>query len=229
MVVVLAGLDGTRAGWIAALREDPSGKVSIAGVEAFLPWAKALPRGSVIGIDMPMGLRAKTEAGGRSCERAARAFLGKGKTSSVFSTPSRRAVYAATWEDACAIVQRDVQGRTGISRQAWNIFPKVREIDAALSKRLPLDMREAHPEVAFATMNGGKAVLASKKSDTGRAARLRLLKKAGLDAGPFLTRRPTGCTADDLIDAFACLWAAERIYTGVAVGYGEPSQSRIWA
>lgn len=226
---MIIGLDGTKAGWIAALREGSSGKVSIAGVEAFLPWAKSLPRESVIGIDMPMGLRATTEDGGRSCERAARAFLGKGKSSSVFSTPSRGAVYAATWEEACTIVRRDVPGRKGISRQAWNIFPKIREIDSALSKRLPLDIRETHPEVAFATMNGDKAILASKKSDEGRAARLRLLKKAGLDAAPFLTQRPTGCAADDLIDAFACLWAAERIYKGVAVGYGDPSQSPIWA
>lgn len=229
MVVVLAGLDGTKAGWIAALRDGPSGKLSIAGVDTFLPWAKSMPRESVIGIDIPIGLPERTEAGGRSSERAARALLGKGKTSSVFSTPSRSAVYAATWEDACAIVQRDVPGRTGISRQAWNIFPKVREIDAALSKRLQLKIRETHPEVAFCIMNGGKAVLAPKKSDEGRVTRLRLLKMARLPVAPFLNQRPAGCAADDLIDAFACLWVAQRIHSGTAMGYGDPAQSQIWA
>lgn len=229
MVVVLAGLDGTKAGWIAAYREGPTGRLGIAGVEAFLPWAKALPRGSVIGIDIPTGLRERTEAGGRSSERAARAMLGKGKTSSVFSTPSRHAVYAASWEEACAVVQRDLPGRIGISRQAWNIFPKIREIDTAMAGRLSLDIRETHPELAFCIMNGGKAVLASKKSEEGRATRLRLLKKAGLAVTPFLDQRPAGCAADDLIDAFACLWVAQRIHSGTAIGYGEPAQSQIWA
>lgn len=228
-MVVLAGLDGTKAGWIAALRDGLSGRISIVGVEAFLPWAKQLPRGSVVGVDMPMGLREMTEAGGRSCERACRAALGKGKTSSVFSTPSRRAVYAATWEETCRIVNADLPNRKGVSRQAWHIFPKVREIDGALKARLPIDLRETHPELAFATMNGGRAVLASKKSETGRSERVRLLKAAGLGAAPFLGQRPVGCAADDLIDAFACLWAAQRIYSGEAVGYGEPAQTRIWA
>lgn len=228
-MVVLAGLDGTKAGWIAAYREGLSGNLSIAGVDAFLPWAKRLPRESVIGIDIPMGLEPRTLPGGRSCERASRALLGRGKSSSIFSTPSRRAVYAGTWEEACRIVQSELPERQGISRQAWHIFPKVREIDAAVSKRLPLDIREAHPEVAFLTMNGGKAVLASKKSEEGRAARLRLLKKAGLDVKAFLGQRPSGCAPDDLIDAFACLWVAQRIHTGHAVGYGDPPQTQIWA
>lgn len=176
-----------------------------------------------------MGLEPKTLPGGRSCERATRALLGRGKSSSIFSTPSRRAVYAATWEDACRIVRAELPERKGISRQAWNIFPKVREIDAAVSKRLALDIREAHPEVAFATLNAGKAVLASKKSETGRLARIRLLKSAGLIVTPFLNQRPPGCAVDDLIDSFACLWVAGRIHAGEAVGYGDAPLTQIWA
>jgi predicted RNase H-like nuclease len=229
VVVVLAGLDGTKAGWIAALRDGPSGKVRIEAVDAFLPWARQLPRDSVVGIDIPMGLEAKTLPGGRSCERATRALLGRGKSSSIFSTPSRRAVYAETWEEACRIVQSELPERQGISRQAWNIFAKVREIDVARSKRLPIDLREAHPEVAFLTLNGGKAVLASKKSEAGRLARIGLLKKAGLFVTPFLQQRPPGCAVDDLIDSFACLWVAGRIYSGDAVGYGDAPLTQIWA
>lgn len=119
--------------------------------------------------------------------------------------------------------------RKGVSKQSFAIFPKIREIDAAIAKGLPINIRETHPEVAFCGMNGGKAVLASKKSETGRAERLRLLKLHGLDVGPFLSQRPVGCAMDDLIDAFACLWVAQRIHNGTAVSYGEPAQSQIWA
>ncbi len=228
MVVILAGIDGTKKGWVAALRDSSTGKLSIAGFEAFLPWAQSMPNKSTIAIDIPIGLAEQTQPGGRSCERACRQLLGPRKASSVFSTPSRQAVYANSWEEAGRIVQRDLPDRKGISRQSWAIFPKVREIDTAISKGLQLDIRESHPEVVFSIMNGHLPVVASKKSEAGRTARIRLLGTVGLPMEPFLTQRPPGCAVDDLIDAFACLWTAGRIHQGNATAHGAIAEAQIW-
>ena len=59
----------------------------------------------------------------------------------------------------------------------------MRELDALLDSRPPLRNRvfEAHPELAFARLNGGAPVLASKKTEEGQRVRLALLASAGFE------------------------------------------------
>ena len=51
---------------------------------------------------MPIGLPARIGPGGRGPERAVRPLLG-GRQSSVFPVPSREAIYAPTYRDACRV------------------------------------------------------------------------------------------------------------------------------
>ena len=152
----------------------------------------------VIAVDMPIGLPEITRKGGRGPEMLVRPLLGQ-RQSSVFSIPSRAAVYAAVeafttverWYEAhrkaSAAARATSEPPRGVSIQAFGIFSKIREIDALLRARPDLRRRviESHPEVAFWRLNGGHAMLLPKKvkgqvNPAGMAERRALLCGLGL-------------------------------------------------
>lgn len=106
---------------------------------------------------------------------------------------------------------------TGISRQAWNITPKIRELDAALLPGDQARIHETHPELVFHFLSGGTP-LPSKREAAGEQARLHLLRSADLpDITPHLHRLPRKTAApNDVIDAAACLLTALRLLRGHA-------------
>ena len=80
-------------------------------------------------------------------------------------------------------------------------------------------MREVHPELCFYEMNGRVPMLNGKKSRQGRTDRERLLLQAGFAGVPNAILQFAGSrvAADDIIDAYAACWTAERIFNGTAV------------
>jgi predicted RNase H-like nuclease len=78
---------------------------------------------TLAGVDMPIGL---SDAAPRACDVAARKFLGRG-ASSVFSAPPRAILQCADYRAALALA-RSTTGR-GITKQTFNITPKVAELD----------------------------------------------------------------------------------------------------
>jgi predicted RNase H-like nuclease len=137
----------------------------------------------------------------------------------VFPAPIRPALSAKTRLEAAAITQRADGRRVGA--QAWAIYAKIRQMDEWLrsSKKGRSRVREVHPEVSFWAMRGGHAFQESKKSREGRAARRATIRR-WLGAGVF-ERARAGYTKkdvadDDILDAFAALWTAERIERGLA-------------
>ncbi len=179
-------------------------------------WSKlALERtpAAMIAVDMPIGL---ADAGPRGCDVAARQLLPPGRKSSVFPVPRRYMLDCKDWAEAQAEGQRR-EGR-GLSKQSWNILPKIRELDAALGPADQDCVREAHPELIFHHLNDWQP-LPGKRSSEGREARLGLLEASGvagveglLDLFPRAQVQP-----DDVIDAAACALAARRMLKGEAV------------
>ncbi len=60
------------------------------------------------------------------------------------------------------------QGK-GLSKQAWAIVPKIREVDEALrvDERLRDKVKEVHPELCFTVMNDGTPMAHAKRTDAG--------------------------------------------------------------
>jgi len=77
---------------------------------------------------------------------------------------------------------------------------------------------EIHPEVSFAAMHGNVGLAAGKQTAQGRAQRLAPLARVFDEAAvrALLASVPRRVAADDVLDAFAALWSAERIADGVA-------------
>jgi predicted RNase H-like nuclease len=216
----VAGVDGCRAGWIAALLNLESGEWCFRYAASVSEVVDAPQRPKIVAIDMPMGFPERAEPGGRACEREARKLL-KGKTSSVFAVPVRAVLASPSYAHALAANRASSDHRRGLSKQAWHLVPKMRELDALLESRPPLRKRvfEAHPELAFARLNNGPPVLASKKTEDGRRARLSLLVAAGFERAEVRwaqyrsaqTLRRTDVADDDAYDALAVCVTARRI------------------
>lgn len=215
----VAGVDGCRGGWLVVMRplDDPSR----ARVELKKQFAEVLamePRAEIIAVDMPIGL---PPSGGRRADFEARANLGKRK-SAVFAMPSREAVYQNCYRLACEAAARTSNPSRMISKQAFNIFPKIIEIDALMSPEMQERVREVHPEVGFWALNGDKPLELPKKmkarpDQPGLVYRRKLLLDEGYLASLIEGRggfKAVDAGRDDLLDAAVCSWSAARIARG---------------
>ena len=174
---------------------------------------------SILAVDMPIGLT-DTPRPGRACEGEARTLM-PGKASSVFPTPCRPALAGTTHADANAISRKL---GVGLNQQTFRLFPKLREIDELLrgSAKLRRVIYEAHPELAFTRMNGGKPVLAKKRKPDGFAERRQLLARHGLK---WKVDVMSGAARDDVLDAMAVCRTAMLIAEGTATRLG-PARER---
>jgi predicted RNase H-like nuclease/RimJ/RimL family protein N-acetyltransferase len=199
-----AGVDGCRGGWVVASRDGVRVVPRLDGVIADATFG-------VIAVDIPIGL---PRAWGRACDVAARARLGA-RRASLFDTPPRALLAAPSYE-AANTTSRARFGR-GISRQSFGLLRKIAEVDALVGPEHERRVIEVHPETSFATLSGDPGSLPAKTSTDGALARVRLLEPR---FGPLDTSLP-GAKADDVLDAYAALWTAERFAAGEHVVLGD--------
>lgn len=215
----VAGADGCRAGWVVVLRNVRTGSVRVRLVPSFGQLLRLTETPRIMCVDIPIGLLEHAERGGRDCDRAARALLGWPRSASVFSPPVRACLAESDYAHALAASRASSPTGIGISRQAFGIVPKLREVDAAMRRGTQARVKEAHPELAFMEMNHGVALHESKRSGDGKAHRLALLKAAGFadPLGSSVDAARRGAVIDDILDAHACCVTALRIESGNAV------------
>jgi predicted RNase H-like nuclease len=215
---VVLGVDGCRSGWVGVVLAPGRPVVGVLGATiANLVEAAGAAAGHLdaVGIDMPIH---PPEAGPRAADLAARAHLGR-KASSIFPTPARPVLAAASYADACAVA-RALDGRA-ISRQAWALRPKILEVGAWLPAA-PCPVYEVHPEVSFSLL-AGAPILAGKRSAAGLAARRQALSDAGI-AVPAHLADARGVAPDDALDAAVVAWSTRRIAAGRARSFPDPPE-----
>ena len=213
--MVVAGADGCRSGWVVC-RRGTDGALDIGVVKTLAEACEGL---SILAVDMPIGF-VDVPRPPRACEVEARRHL-PGKASSVFPTPCRPVLDYTTHAEANALSK--TLG-VGINQQTFHLFPKMNEVDRLLRNKPALQriVYEAHPELAFARMNGGRPVLSKKRQPEGYAERRKLLAKHG-----FRTKvdRLSGAARDDILDAIAVCRTATLIAAGTATCLG-PTDER---
>lgn len=220
----MAGVDGCKAGWIAAFAPLDASKPPVLAVFArFRDVLGSAYAPSLVAVDMPIGLPARIAGGGRGPEQAVRGLLGR-RQSSVFSIPSRAAVEAPDYEEACRLALATSDPPRKVSKQGFFLFPKIREIDVVLRDEPAWRERifEVHPELAFRTMAGAPLIhpkkLAGSLNPAGMVERRAQLLAAGLPASVLDAPAPRGAARDDCFDALAALVVARHI----AAGRGKP-------
>jgi predicted RNase H-like nuclease len=215
-MAVVAGIDGCPTGWLCLTKDLASGEVTARILPKIMALLTFDPKPEVVMVDVPIGL---TDAGPRECDLKARAYLKAPRASSVFPAPVRPTLPATNYPHACRIGKK-TDGRK-LSRQVWAILPKIREVDIFLRSdpRISQWVREVHPEVCFWAWNDNKAMVNRKKNPVGRLEREALVKRVyGAAYATARSSLPRGHYAnDDLLDAFAALWSAERVVSGKAI------------
>ncbi|WP_440945129.1 DUF429 domain-containing protein [Methanosarcina sp. T3] len=216
---VFVGVDGCRAGWFSVFLEgenesDCNWKVEIfpefSCLIDFLDsnYGQAEP---LILIDIPIGLKTGG-SGERLSDLGARSIL-KARKSSIFPVPCREAIYAETYKKACEVNERLTGKR--ISKQAWNIVPKIREVDGFLAENgnFREKVREVGPEICFQAF-AGFPMKYSKKKDEGFLERKETLDKVCPFADELLEHalskyRRKDLAKDDILDSLAAALTAK--------------------
>ena len=197
----VAGVDGTKDGWIAIELED--GRFLrdhfLSPVETDF---RELADAEMIAIDIPIGF------GPRQADGAARSLL-VGAASTVFTTPPRD------------VLERPFGPGLGVSAQAHALGSRIRHV-TELARSDPR-LHEVHPEVSFRAMNGGRA-LRRKKCAAGALERIELLLRHRIHLGELTSS--ASAPLDDVLDAAAAAWSAARIAAGEAKTLPDPAEVR---
>jgi predicted RNase H-like nuclease len=209
------GIDGCREGWAVAAGPVAGGVDCVWVARRIGDVMDAVDAGRVVSvaIDMPVGL---ADRGARVCDGEARKILGP-RRSSVFSAPARDVLFASSYEVACT-QSRAIAG-VALSRQTWNLVPKIVEVDAWVTPARQEVMVEAHPEGSFAVI-GDRPCQWPKRVAAGRTERESLVSRVFPTVTSPMSSLP-GAAADDVLDALVLLWTAQRRARGEAVYVGD--------
>jgi predicted RNase H-like nuclease len=197
---LVAGLDGTKGGWVAVVLDDGV-VVRTALITPIASDLGSLADASVIAIDVPIGF------GPRRADAAARAYL-SGAASTVFTTPSRE------------VLEKPFGPGLGVSAQSHALGERILHL-TALAATDPR-IREVHPEVSFRKMNGNTSLRYTKKSAGGALERLDLLRSQGIDLSD--PGEAGLAPLNDLLDAAAAAWTAFRLARGLGRSLPDPPE-----
>ena len=155
----VAGVDGTKGGWVAVLLEDGrfAGDLVLRPVDTAFAELEDV---AVIAVDVPIGF------GPREADRAARGYLA-GAASTVFTTPTR------------ALLELPFGPGLGVSAQAHALGPRILHV-TRLAETDPR-LHEVHPEVSFRAMNDGRPLRHRKRWAGGALERVELLRRHGIE------------------------------------------------
>lgn len=219
------GVDGCKAGWFAISLTDGFEWDAEVFPDIASLWSQKAGAELIL-IDIPIGLR-DTDLNERRCDKEARALLGTKRGPSVFPSPCRAAVYAATPEDAKR-VNLENTGRS-LSHQTLAIIPKIKQTDQFLTSNMGtrLVIREVHPEVCFWALNNEESTIFKKKDKRGITERLEILKSVFPQAeeifnnvrDKYLRKQ---VAEDDILDALVAAITAKQLKSGLRTIPGKP-------
>ncbi len=207
--VRVAGVDGAPGGWAVALADLDLATATLSApsvvchesLDALVADGR-VGTVSAIAVDMPIGL---LDDHPRRADVEARRALGP-RRSSVFPTPIRVTLAATDYADACKR-SRAACGKA-LSKQAFNLLPKIAELDALVTPSDQARIVEAHPELAFARL-AGEPLAHAKATEDGRRTRRDLITQLVGGMPPH-----DGVPELDTLDALANLATARHVACG---------------
>lgn len=213
---LVAGLDGCRSGWVmATVPLRATGPLRLELVDDPRDIVRRLEAGilAAAAIDIPIGLATSAP---RRCDIEARRLLGA-RRSSVFPAPARSVLGAESYDEACA--RSALACGKKISRQLFNILPKIEQVDALVTPQRQARLFEMCPELSFAVLTGAP-MRANKRTALGRAERATALETVFGDIKGLARRPLPGTAPDDVFDALIGAWTARRYATQAHVQLG---------
>jgi predicted RNase H-like nuclease len=205
---VVAGVTTCRGGWLVAAAklhgtvfapEDP------VRLDSFVDVVDQRPSYSTIALNAPIGNMNQAVSGGRTCDREARALLGR-RGASVKSAPIR---IDEALESELVPDHLDAISRT--------LLPRFQEVAAEMAPYRQRTVFEVHSDLSFYQLNGDTPLRWSKHSEKGRQERRALLEEKVPGALRIIDADVPGATPSHLLDAAAFMWTARRIFAHAAI------------
>ncbi|WP_367996073.1 DUF429 domain-containing protein [Haloferax volcanii] len=220
----VVGVDACPLGWLATVI-DADG-VRTETYEEFDELYETYADVDQILVDIPIGF---PEGERRRCDEDASDLLGS-RGISVFYPPCRSAAELEDYQKA-SDEHRDRIGH-GLSRQAHNIRQKILQVSDVVGERYDGVVRESHPELCFAALNG-QPIAYSKSSDRGRGLRMKLLCDE-LDDAESQYREIRNeyyvkeVRRDDILDSMVLAIAARNMDLDTVPSDPSPNEPRIY-
>jgi predicted RNase H-like nuclease len=159
------------------------------------------PGFSVVGLFAPVGLLDEPVVGGRTCDREARALVGRRRGAAIRSAPSRAVLQNGATNGPHASADRLTRHYEAVAAEV------AREIGPYRQRTI----FEVHPELSFYQLNEDRPLQYRKRSMHGQRERGELLQTKIGGVERILDARVPGVRRSHLIDAAACMWTARRI------------------
>ena len=205
---LVAGVTPCRGGWLVAASklqgtifapEDP------ARIETFVDVVDMRPSYSIIALNAPVGGLERAQAGGRTCDREARALLGR-RAAAVKSAP----VHVESREGTDLLPDHiDAISRT--------LLPRYQEAAREMAPFRQRTIYEVNAELSFYQLNGEAPMQWGKHSEKGIEERRAVLEAKIPGALRIIDAEVPGATPSHLLDVAAILWTARRIFAHAAV------------
>lgn len=204
----IIGLDGCSSGWAVASKNIKNDLIQFHIISQLDQLNKMFNQPHLIAIDMPVHLINPY----RSVDQKARVMLGK-RASTVFNAPCIASLKENNFQAASLINYRLTNKK--LSKQSFNLFNKIREVQNFKNSNPAIRIYESHPELAFMKLNENHVVLEKKKTTEGKIKRIKLLQSI-FDTFDYDSLRgkfnKSMINDDDILDSFAMLYVALKIY-----------------
>lgn len=207
---LVAGVKPCATGWLVAVAklhgttfapEDP--KV----VGTFIEVIDQRPAFKTIALNVPIGYLEEHVAGGRTCDREARALVGPRRGAAVPSAPMRRQVEAGVADGSAE----------GLSAVAAKLLPRYREVAAEMAPYLQRSIYEVNSELSFFQLNDDQPLRWSKRSAQGQQERRELLARRIPGGERIFDAKIDRIPYSHFLDVAAFMWTARRIFARAGV------------
>jgi predicted RNase H-like nuclease len=172
--------------------------------ESFMAVLEEHPSFSSIVVNAPIGFMDSPDKGPRTCDRDARALLGR-RGGSIHNAPTRFALeHGAGWSE------------TNLDAVTATLLPRYLEIAAEMSPYRQRTIFEGNPELSFYQLLADTPLTKSKKIEEGLDERRAILVKKVPGISRVLDAQVEGIPRKHLFDAAALLWTARRVFAKAA-------------
>jgi predicted RNase H-like nuclease len=207
---LVAGVTPCGRSWLVAPAKLQGTIFAPEGPQLISPFSEVLdqrPTFSVIALNAPVGYLDIAAAGGRTCDREARALLGPKRGSSIQSAPVR----SSTNELEFLPDHLDAISMT--------LLPRYREVAADMAPFRQRSVYEVHSDMTFYELNDSQPLLYPKHTEKGIEERRALLqvKFPAVDRILSAESELPGASIAHLLDVAAFVWTARRIFNKAAV------------
>jgi predicted RNase H-like nuclease len=169
-------------------------------IDSFADVLDQRPSFSVIAVNSPIGYVMSSVTEGRTCDRDARALLGR-RGAAVRSAPRR----ASSNQEVIGTEDR-------LDAVTKNLLPRYREVAEEMAPYRQRSVYEVHSELSFYQLNGDVPLRWSKTSEAGAEERRALLAQKIPGVDRILSAELKRVRYAHLLDAAAFLWTARRIF-----------------